>query len=226
LLEPGLTYARYTSQGHVGINYLLPEVQGQVQIPERVLQPFLGGGLGLAFAWSGGASGARLTRSMGPSPSGPSVLHAASNSKIVTGVESMSRNKDTVRKYIAGFNKSDHAQILSCLTDDIEWLLPGTFHLTGKDAFDKEIENAAFTGSPTVTITRMTEENDVVIAEGTVRVAWKHGGFLNAVFCDVFEMENARIKRLVTYQVNLPEQESNEDSLAQYRGASADRLSA
>jgi ketosteroid isomerase-like protein len=117
----------------------------------------------------------------------------------------MSRNKQTVERYIDGFNKSDHAQILSCLTDDIEWLMPGTFHLTGKDAFDKEIENAAFTGSPTVTITRMIEENDVVVAEGTVRVAWKGGGFLDAVFCDAFEMENARIKRLITYQVNLKE---------------------
>jgi ketosteroid isomerase-like protein len=118
----------------------------------------------------------------------------------------MNRNKDTVQKYIDGFNKSDHRQILSCLTDDIEWLMPGTFHLSGKDAFDKEIENAAFTGTPTVKITRMVEENDVVIAEGTVRVAWKHGGFLNAVFCDAFEMEDARIKRLITYQVNLQEQ--------------------
>jgi ketosteroid isomerase-like protein len=115
----------------------------------------------------------------------------------------MSLNKDTVRKYIEGFNRSDHAQILSCLTDDIEWLMPGAFHLTGKDAFDKEIENDAFTGSPTVKITRMTEENEVVIAEGTVRVAWKAGGFLDAVFCDAFEMHNARIRRLITYQVNL-----------------------
>jgi ketosteroid isomerase-like protein len=118
----------------------------------------------------------------------------------------MSSNKETVQRYIDGFNKSDHGQILSCLTDDIEWLMPGAFHLTGKDAFDNEIENDAFSGSPTVAITRMVEENDVVIAEGTVRVAWKHGGFLNAVFCDAFEMENARIKRLVTYQVNLQEQ--------------------
>jgi ketosteroid isomerase-like protein len=120
----------------------------------------------------------------------------------------MSLNKDTVRKYIDGFNKSDHGQILSCLTDDIEWLMPGTFHLTGKDAFDKEIENDAFTGSPTVKITRMVEENDVVIAEGTVRVAWKDGGFLDAVFCDAFEMDNAKIRRLITYQVNLKEQTS------------------
>ncbi|HZB27188.1 MAG TPA: nuclear transport factor 2 family protein [Gemmatimonadales bacterium] len=117
----------------------------------------------------------------------------------------MSRNKDTVEKYIDGFNKSDHAQILSCLTDDIEWLMPGAFHLRGKDAFDKEIENDAFTGSPTVRITRMVEENDVVIAEGTVRVAWKSGGFLEAVFCDAFEMEDGKIRRLTTYQVNLKE---------------------
>jgi uncharacterized protein len=115
----------------------------------------------------------------------------------------MSRNKETVRKYIDGFNKSDHTQILSCLTDDIEWLMPGTFHLNGKDAFDKEINNDAFTGNPTVTITRMTEENDVVVAEGTVRVAWKGGGYLDAVFSDSFEMEDTKIRRLVTYLVNL-----------------------
>ena len=120
----------------------------------------------------------------------------------------MSLNKDTVEKYIDGFNKSDHSQILSCLTDDVEWLMPGAFHLTGKDAFDKEIENDAFTGSPTVRITRMIEENDVVITEGTVRVEWKTGGFLDAVFCDAFEMANGKIRRLISYLVNLKEQES------------------
>jgi uncharacterized protein len=115
----------------------------------------------------------------------------------------VSRNKQTVERYIDGFNKSDHAQILSCLTDDVEWLMPGSFHLHGKDAFDKEIENEAFTGRPVVNITRMTEQNEVVIAEGSVRAAWKHGGFLDAVFCDVFELENAKINRLITYLVSL-----------------------
>jgi uncharacterized protein len=115
----------------------------------------------------------------------------------------VSRNKETIRKYIDGFNKSDHAQILSCLTDDIEWLMPGTFHLNGKKAFDKEINNQAFTGNPTVVITRLTEENDVVVAEGTVRVAWRAGGFLDAVFSDTFEMEKGKIRRLTTYLVSL-----------------------
>jgi uncharacterized protein len=119
--------------------------------------------------------------------------------------ETMSANKNTVRTYIDGFNKLDHAQVLSCLTDDVEWFMPEAFHLSGKDAVDKEIENDAFTGPPIVTLTRMTEENDVVIAEGRVRVAWKTGGFLNAMFCDVFEMRDAKIRRLTTYLINLKE---------------------
>ena len=111
----------------------------------------------------------------------------------------MTENKRTVERYMDGFNKSDHEQILSCLTEDVEWDMPGAFHLVGKRAFDKEIENDAFVGSPRVTITRMVEENDVVVAEGQVRAQRKDGGLLNAVFCDVFAMTNAKIRRLTTY---------------------------
>lgn len=111
----------------------------------------------------------------------------------------MSRNKQTVQRYMNAFTKSDHAEILSCLTDDVEWVMPGAFHLTGKLAFDKEIENDAFVGSPTITVSRMTEEHDVVVAEGSVRSARRDGGLLNAVYCDVFEMQDAKIRCLTSY---------------------------
>ena len=150
------------------------------RVPVQVCNP----GLELAFSVVG--SGERdLKRVM--------VLH------IEPGVSKVTENKKTVSKYLEGFNKSDHEQILSCLTEDVEWEMPGAFHLFGKTAFDKEIENDAFVGSPTITITRMIEENDVVVAEGRVRVKRKGGGFLNAVFCDVFILTNARIKLLTTY---------------------------
>jgi ketosteroid isomerase-like protein len=115
----------------------------------------------------------------------------------------MTENKKTVERYLDGFRKSDHEQILSCLTDDVEWEMPGAFHLVGKDAFDKEIENDAFVGRPAITITRMIEETDVVIAEGTVRCRKKDDGFLNAMFCDAFTMQNGKIKRLVSYLMEL-----------------------
>jgi ketosteroid isomerase-like protein len=103
------------------------------------------------------------------------------------------------------FARSDHATVLSCLTDDVEWVIPGAFHLTGKVAFDKEIENDAFVGSPTITVTRMTEEHDVVVAEGSVRTERRAGGFLNLVICDVFEMRDAKIRRLTSYLMEVGE---------------------
>jgi ketosteroid isomerase-like protein len=101
------------------------------------------------------------------------------------------------------FARSDHAEVLSCLSDDVEWVIPGAFHITGKEAFDKEIENDAFVGSPAISVTRLTEEGDVVVAEGIVRSARKDGGMLNAVFCDVFVMQNAKIRRLTSYLMDL-----------------------
>ncbi len=95
----------------------------------------------------------------------------------------MTENKQTVERYMDGFNKSDHEQILSCLTEDVEWEMPGAFHLIGKDAFDKEIENDAFVGSPIITITRMIEENDVVIAEGQVRGKRRRSGIDVVIVC-------------------------------------------
>jgi ketosteroid isomerase-like protein len=89
--------------------------------------------------------------------------------------------------------------VLSCLTDDVVWEMPGFFHLGGKEAFDKEIENPAFTGRPEITVTRMIEENNVVVAEGSVRAARSSGGYLNAVFCDVFVMQGGKIKQSISY---------------------------
>lgn len=101
-----------------------------------------------------------------------------------------------------GFIASDRAMILNCLADDIVWYMPGFFHLKGKQAFDKEIENDYFEGKPAIQILRLTEENNVVVAEGSVQCKIKKGGMLDALFCDVFEMEAGKIKRLTTYQMN------------------------
>lgn len=111
----------------------------------------------------------------------------------------MSVNKQTVMDYMNAFNAGDHAKILACLTDDVIWEMPGVYHHSGKAAFDKEIENEAFVGRPTIKITRLVEESDVVVAEGTVQSKRKDGGQLNAVFCDVFVMHKGKIKKLTSY---------------------------
>ena len=115
----------------------------------------------------------------------------------------MSENKRTIDRYIDGFRNGDHAQVVSCLTDDVEWEVPGAFHIAGKTAFDKEIENPAFTGRPTITTSRMIEEDDVVVTEGTVRTQRVSGEVLNLRFCDVFVMRDGKIRQLTSYLMEI-----------------------
>ncbi len=80
--------------------------------------------------------------------------------------------------------------------DDIEWFIPAMFNIRGKEAFDKHIENECFVGRPTITTDRLTEENDVVVAEGTVKSELAAGGFVFLHYCDVFEMRGGKIRKL------------------------------
>ena len=116
----------------------------------------------------------------------------------------MSENKRTVETYLEGFRNHDHAMVLSCLTDDVEWEMAGCFHLYGKEQFDGEIEDQdCFTGKPEINCRRLVEENDVVVAEGTVCQQMKDGTPFDAVFCDVFEMRGGKIKKLTTYLMSI-----------------------
>lgn len=112
-------------------------------------------------------------------------------------------HKAVVEKYFDGFRRSDHGQILSCLTDDVVWDLPGYRHLSGKDAFDGEIENEAFEGSPTLAVDRLIEEGDAVVAVGTGMGTFKTGEVHHFAFCDLFIFTGDQIIQVVSYLVPL-----------------------
>jgi ketosteroid isomerase-like protein len=113
----------------------------------------------------------------------------------------VSTRKRVVEKYIDGFRRSDHAQILSCLTDDVVWALHGYKTLKGKDAFDAEIENDAFEGSPILTIDRLIEEGDSVACTGGGSVSERGADPREFVFCEVFGFSGDTVSRLDTYHV-------------------------
>ena len=115
----------------------------------------------------------------------------------------MAPNQQTVDTYMDGFRNTDRARILACLTDDVEWLIPGLFHTHGKDEFAGHIVDEGFAGKPEITVTRVVEENDVVVAEGTVRAGRSDGGVMNLVFCDMFELRAAKIRKLTSYLMEI-----------------------
>lgn len=111
----------------------------------------------------------------------------------------MSANTKTVEAYLDGFRRTDRELILSCLTDDVEWLIPGAFHVHGKDQFAGHIVDEGFAGQPEINVTRILEADDVVIVEGSVRAPKDDGSVLDLAFCDVFDMRVGKIQRLVSY---------------------------
>ncbi|MBS3914785.1 MAG: nuclear transport factor 2 family protein [Bacteroidetes bacterium] len=112
-------------------------------------------------------------------------------------------NKPIVQTYMEGFNEGDYDKILGCLTKEVVWIMPGHYRKNGIEEFRGEILNDAFVGRPIISIIQMVEEGNVVIAEGTVKCEFKAGGWLDAVFCDVFIFENSKIKQLTSYLMNL-----------------------
>ena len=111
----------------------------------------------------------------------------------------MTPHQKTVDRYMEAFRKNDHAAVLACLTDDVEWVLPGVFHSRGKSEFDAHIEEPESAGPPDITVSRMIESGDLVVAEGSVRAPRKDAPILRVVFCDVFEMSDGRIRKLISY---------------------------
>ena len=117
----------------------------------------------------------------------------------------MTRNKLIVERYMDAYRKLDHAEILDCLTDDVEWLVPGAFHSHGKQAFDGHIENDCFKGAPEIVVDRLTEEDDVVVAEGSVKSLMTSGEMFEALYCDVFEMRDGKIAKLTSFLATMSE---------------------
>lgn len=104
-----------------------------------------------------------------------------------------SGNKQTVERYLDGFRRTDHDQILDCLTDDITWTVQGAFHLEGKDAYDAAIEGPGFAGDPDLEVVRMVEEGDTVMAELVGRVPQLDGSVQRLSMAEVFVMRDRLI---------------------------------
>lgn len=119
----------------------------------------------------------------------------------------MGTRKAVVEEYLEGFRRSDNARVLALLTDDVVWDLPGfqhvsgSSHLEGKDAFRGEIENEAFVGSPILTVDRLVEEGDTVVALGTGETSLRTGERYRFAFCDVFTFRDDLIARVEAYVV-------------------------
>ncbi|MGC0144550.1 nuclear transport factor 2 family protein [Pseudactinotalea sp. Z1732] len=118
-----------------------------------------------------------------------------------------SRNKQTVERYLDGFRRTDHGQILDCLTDDIRWTVFGAFTLEGKAAYDAAIEGPGFAGDPELEVVRMVEEGDTIMAELRGRVPQGDGSTQRLSMAEVFVMREGLICERRAWVIPLAEED-------------------
>jgi len=106
----------------------------------------------------------------------------------------MSPNKKLIETYLA---TSDKSKLGPLLADDVEWIewgdgVPATGVITrGKEAHLKNYGDDELRSE----IHRLTEENNVVVAEGTAHVTKEDGSSLSVRYVNIFELEKGKIKR-------------------------------
>jgi uncharacterized protein len=113
----------------------------------------------------------------------------------------MSPNKTVIESYFASTG-TEYARFLADEVELVEWAegVPASGVRTqGKAAF---VENRGSREYRTQ-ITRMIEENNVVVVEGTASGAKKEGGRWTVQFCDLFELENGQVTRLTAFAAAL-----------------------
>jgi uncharacterized protein len=113
-------------------------------------------------------------------------------------------NKQLIETYLSTTEKSKLGPLLA---DDVEWIewgdgVPASGVITrGKRAYIENYGDDQLRGE----IHRLTEENNVVVAEGTAHVTMKDGGTLSVRFVDIFELENGKIKRKSSFGARIKE---------------------
>lgn len=106
----------------------------------------------------------------------------------------MSANKKLIEAYLGATDKSELGPLMA---EDVEWVewvdgVPAAGAITrGKEAHIQNFGDDKLRGD----IWRLTEEGNVVVAEGTAHVTKKDGSTLSVRFVDIFELENGKIKR-------------------------------
>ena len=116
----------------------------------------------------------------------------------------MTQQKAVVERYTDGFRAGDLEKILSCLTDDVVWELPGAKMLVGKSAFAAEADSAGGP-NPQLTLDRLVEEGDTVAVLGHGSGEFGNSDSVDFTYAEVFTFTDGLVSRLDTFHVWLGE---------------------
>jgi ketosteroid isomerase-like protein len=115
---------------------------------------------------------------------------------------SAEKNKEIVRKVNEAFSNNDMEAFISYCAEDVKWHM-NTTTATGKDGIREALEKIPFDLPPVITIKHIIADESGAACTGTIKMQSSGGDVSNALFCDVYKMEDGRINELSSYIVDI-----------------------
>jgi|SRR5476651_2679290 len=112
-------------------------------------------------------------------------------------------NREVIEAITEAFNNNNDEAIVSHMTDDIEWHLLGSNVMTGKQTIADFFKN-----NPQIKVISCTQDHflvdgDQASVSGEIECQSTTGQVFNMYYCDIYELEDGKVKKMVTYGINI-----------------------
>jgi uncharacterized protein len=111
-------------------------------------------------------------------------------------------NNETIHQVIDAFDNNDTESILGLVTNNVEWHMLGDQVIKGKDGMKAFFEKNADMKMLTSTKDHIIVEGDRAAVDGHVQCTDKNGKLMDMYYCDVYELEQGKVKKMVSYTIN------------------------
>jgi ketosteroid isomerase-like protein len=112
-------------------------------------------------------------------------------------------NKKVINEFLDAFDKNDTEAILKNMTDDVEWDMLNDQKISGKAALRSFFEKNKDMVMVSSTRDHFIVEGDHASVGGEVLCKnTASGQEYDMYYCDVYELQNGKIKNMVTYNIN------------------------
>jgi ketosteroid isomerase-like protein len=111
-------------------------------------------------------------------------------------------NREIILKLTEAFDTYDQKTILNHIADDVEWNMLGESLITGKEnmaAFFNEHSSVKILSSSK---DHIVVDGDQVAVDGEMKCIGPDNKIHEMYYCDIYELENSKVKKLISYTVN------------------------
>ena len=111
-------------------------------------------------------------------------------------------NLETIQHVTDAFDNNDIDALLPHLTDDVEWVMTGDRTVKGKEEMNKMMEDMSQVTLISSTKHHRIMDGDCAVVDGEVMCKTKDGKIIEMFYCDIYELENGKVKKMIMYTVD------------------------